>query len=137
MISQSPEADYCYDYEDCLLPKTEELHERPLIYVAGYYSANPMHGLHNAIQWAEMLEEKGWCAYVPHMNALWDAVSPNTPEHWYAYDLALLKRCDAMFVCGDPKTKESHGVSKEIEFCTKYDIPVFYEIVEEKDRYDY
>lgn len=33
---------------------------------------------------------------VPHLTLLWHAVEPRPPEYWYAYDLHLLRRCDAV-----------------------------------------
>jgi hypothetical protein len=70
------------------------------------------------------------------MNLLWDAVTPHTTEFWYGYDLALLLRCDAMFVCPDAETSLSYGVGKEIEFCLRHDIPVFYEVIPAEERYE-
>ena len=130
------------EYEDCLLPATTGaetdpltlvMHERPMIYVAGYYSANPTHGVVNAVKGYDALRALGWCPVVPHISILLDMLSPNTPEYWYAYDFALLKRCDAMFVCPDEKTAGSTGVADEIVFCNRYDIPVVYELVAARD----
>lgn len=112
------------------------LYERPLIYVAGYYSANPAHGLQSAVCAAEELLNVGWLPLVPHVSFMWDAVSPHIPDFWYAYDLGLLMRCDAMYVCGGPLTNESHGVKEEIRFATQYGIPIFYDVVPAKERYD-
>lgn len=115
----------------------ETLVDKPLIYVAGYYSAHPAHGTMNAVHHAERLLEAGWTPLVPHMSLLWDTMVPHTAEFWYEYDLALLARCDAMFVCPDIQTAESTGVVNEIRFATEHDIPVFYEVVPAKERYDY
>ena len=116
-------------------PKDWPLSERPLIYVAGYYSANPTHGTRNAVMWAEKLLDAGWLPLVPHVSLLWDAISPHTPEFWYALDLGYLRRCDAMYVCPDALTDASTGVRDEILYAHEHDIPVFYEVVEAKDRY--
>ncbi len=132
------------DYEDCLCPAFNpestdpldwSLEDRPVIYVAAFYSANPAHGLTTAADAYAMLFERGWIPMVPHTTFLLDALYPNTPEHWYAYDKALLKRCDAMYVCGDHTTAHSAGVLEEIAYATKHDIPVFYDIIDAKDRY--
>ena len=117
-------------------PREWLLEDRPVIYVAGYFSANPMHGTANAVKAAEKLLDAGWLPYVPHVNLIWDIAAPHTPNFWYAYDLGMLKRCDAMYVCSDSLTPDSTGVNDEIVACTKYGIPVFYEIVEAKDRYE-
>ena len=142
--------DMSMEYEDCVLPseeatytialdgdpKTWPLRERPLIYVAGYFSANPMHGTANAVGVFDVLLDAGWLPLVPHVSLLLDILSPRTPEFWYEYDLGLLMRCDAMYVCPDSLTARSVGVGKEIEFCERHGIPIFYEIVDAKERYD-
>jgi len=117
-------------------PKDWPLHDRPVIYVAGYFSANPMHGTRNAMIAFEALLEAGWLPFVPHASIVLDMLSPHTPDFWYEYDMGMLERCDAMYVCPDALTKESTGVAKEIGFCTEHDIPIFHEIIEAKDRYE-
>jgi hypothetical protein len=111
------------------------LEDRPVIYVAGYYSACPTHGVRNAVQAYEELLAVGWIPLVPHASMLLDMLAPNTPDFWYSYDLALLARCDAMYVCSDILTRDSTGVDKEITFCLTHDIPVYYEVIPAKDRY--
>ena len=117
-------------------PKDWPLEERPLIYVAGYYSADPTGGLHNAIQEAERLIEAGWLPLVPHVTLMWACIVPHDIDFWYTYDLGLLRRCDAMYVCPGKLTEESTGVRNEIVYATKHGIPVFYDVVEAKERYD-
>ena len=118
-------------------PLTLPIEERPVIYVAGYYSASPAHGLANAMKAFQPLVDAGWVPLVPHVSFLTDVCAPNTPEFWYAYDLALLARCDAMYVCGDELTKASTGVQEEIRFAVKNDIPVFFrDIPLASERYD-
>lgn len=155
-----PEDDYCpsrlkTEYEDCLVgnatwrvipsggtidcagdPKDWPLHERPLVYVAGYYSANPAHGTANAVKAFDRLLDAGWLPFVPHASIVVDMLSPRTPEFWYEVDLGYLLRCDAMYVCPDALTRESTGVQREIEFCKTHDIPVLYWVIEAKDRYN-
>ena len=117
-------------------PLTLPIEERPVIYVAGYYSASPAHGLANAMKAFQPLVDAGWVPLVPHVSFLTDVCAPNTPEFWYALDLAYLLRCDAMYVCPDSLTQESVGVRNEILFATKHDIPVFDTIVPASERYD-
>jgi hypothetical protein len=134
------------EYEDCIVPGGVialdgdpldwPVEDRPLIYVAGYYAACPSQGVANAAQWAAKLTEVGWNAFVPHFSFLYDMVMPMPASYWYAYDIALLARCDAMFVCPDTLTMDSKGVAKEIDFALRHDIPVLYEVVEAKDRYN-
>lgn len=107
-----------------------------MIYVAGYFSANPMHGTANAVKAFDALIEAGWCPVVPHASIVLDMLSPRDPEFWYAYDLALLERCDAMYVCPDDVTQWSQGVAKEVVFCSKKDIPVIHEMMTPEEMYD-
>jgi hypothetical protein len=128
----APSKEICLDGD----PMDWPLEERPVIYVAGYYSANPAQGVGNAIDAFAELVECGWVPFVPHVSFLLDVLVPAPPSFWYAYDRALLRRCDALYVCPDPLTKESTGVRDEIEYAHSLGIPVFYDVVEAKDRYD-
>lgn len=101
------------------------LSERPVIYVAGYYSANPTHGTANAIKAFRPLLDMGWVPFIPHTSLLLDIVAPNTPEFWYEYDLAMLRLCKAMYVCNDKITERSTGVSREITKANYWGIPTF------------
>ena len=123
------------DYEDCILPLserrgfsplTDSMLSRPLIYVAAFYNANPAHGLAEAAAAFNVLFLQGWLPLVPHTTFLLDVITPRDPKFWYAYDLALLRRADAMYVCGSEATGESEGVTKEILAATVWGIPVFY-----------
>ena len=111
--------------------------DRPVIYVAGYYTASPTHGTRNAMLAFDELLARGWLPLVPHVSLLLDIHSPHTPEFWYAYDIALMMRCDAVYVCGDPDTKRSEGVAREIETALRFGIPVFFDLIDAKDRYDH
>jgi hypothetical protein len=102
--------------------------DRPLVYVAGYYTANPSHGLSNAAEGWEALLYYGALPVVPHVNILLDAIYPKSPEFWYAYDLGILEHCDAMYVCEDETTWRSTGVQNEIRFAEQNGIPVLYDI---------
>lgn len=123
------------DYEDCILPVTERLPTRPAavsvvnrpsIYVAASYSANPAHGLAEAAAAFDALTLQGWLAFVPHTTFLLDAITPRDPGFWYSYDLGLLRRFDALYVCGSEATAESSGVTNEILAAVAWGIPVVY-----------
>ncbi len=150
-LTDNPEREYSKvalveEYEGCVLPAETisldgdpldwRLSERPLIYVAGYFSANPMHGTRNAIGYAERLLAVGWLPHVPHTSLLWDTVSGHTPEFWYELDLGMLRRCDFMYVCPDLLTAQSTGVAREIAYAREHEIPVLYHIIPAKGRYD-
>ena len=111
------------------------LQDRPVIYVAGYYTACPTQGIRNAVDAYDALLAVGWVPLVPHISFMLDVLSPAPPEFWYAYDMALLARCDAMYVCQDYLSAHSTGVLNEIAFAEANDIPIFYDVVPAKDRY--
>ncbi len=99
---------------------------RPWLYIAGFYSANPAHGLANASDYFDEAWEKGWFPVVPHVNFLLDITAPHDAGFWYDYDLYLLNRCQGIFVCPDGRTTESSGVYDEIQFACKHNIKVYH-----------
>jgi hypothetical protein len=51
-------------------------------------------------------------------------VSPRPVEFWYAYDLAVMVRCDAVYrIAGD-----STGADREVAFASDRSIPVFHDL---------
>lgn len=98
---------------------------RPLLYIAGYYTANPAHGVANAASFFNEAYDKGWLPIIPHANIVIDMLAPQTAQFWYEYDLALLKRCDALFVAPDVVTRLSTGVSEEVTFAVDNNLPVY------------
>ena len=97
----------------------------PLVYIAGPITIpDPIWNTHDAIQVAERLYNSGLCVpLVPHMNLLWHFIIPHDVEYWYAYDLAVMKRCEAVLRLPG----ESKGAEAEIAQATKWQIPVFYD----------
>lgn len=106
-----------------------------MAYIACFYTANPTHGTAMAVKMFDKLVEAGWLPIVPHTNLLIDLLSPRTADFWYSFDRGQLRRCDALFVCDDMRTQKSQGVKDEIAYANRLCIPVFYEVVEAKDRY--
>lgn len=100
------------------------MHELPLVYVAGpYTNPDPIRNTHDAVQYAEQIISSGVAVpMVPHITMLWHAIAPHDDvEHWYALDLAHLKRCDAVFRFPGA----SSGADKEVDFADEQGIPVF------------
>jgi len=100
-------------------------HERPLVYIAGPYAhPDPVANTHNAVKMADGLHATGLVTcVVPHLSLLWHAISPQPPEHWYDYDLAILARCDALYRIPGPST----GADHEVAFAEdRARIPVFH-----------
>src|SRR5665213_2523774 len=97
---------------------------RPLVYLAGPYSSQPVTNTNKAIHMAEDIQSSGLVTVVvPHLNLLWDMLCSHTDEYWYSYDLSLLARCDALLrIVG-----KSPGADNEISYAMEKHIPVFYE----------
>lgn len=104
-----------------------------LVYVAGKYTAPTQEEKEKYIKLAEEYAQEllsiGFIPVIPHKNTkdwefckLFDCW---TVDDWLErYCFPLLKRCDALFVsCGE---NDSYGVSKEVEFALKNNIPVIY-----------
>ena len=95
----------------------------PLVYVAGPYTRpDPVENSHLTIKAADELIADGVVTpVVPHLTLMWHLVSPKPLEFWYAYDLAMLARCDAVFRLPG----ESTGADREVEFAAGLSKPVF------------
>jgi hypothetical protein len=97
--------------------------EKPLVYVAAPYSRpDPVENTHQLIKIVDSLADDGVVTPVaPHLTLLWHLVAPRPLEFWYAYDLAILARCDAIYrVPGD-----STGADAEVAFAESRGVPVF------------
>lgn len=93
---------------------------RPLLYVAGPYTrADPVENTHRAIKVATVIYERThWVPVVPHLTLLWHLVDPHPVEHWYAYDIHLLARCDAVVRLPGLST----GADRELDAAVELDI---------------
>lgn len=95
---------------------------RPLVYLAGPYSKpDPVENTHRAVRAAEELMHFGVVPLVPHLTLLWHLVSPHEVEWWYAYDLELLARCDALVRLPGRST----GAVREERTARKLGLPIF------------
>ena len=95
----------------------------PLVYVAGPYTRpDPVENTHLTIAAADELVRDGIVTpFVPHLTLLWHVVSPQPLEFWYAYDLAVLVRCDAVLRLPG----ESTGADREVAFAARRELPIF------------
>jgi hypothetical protein len=94
---------------------------RPLIYIAGGFSADPVAGTRAAIEAGDACWDAGGCPVIPHLNLLWDLHRPAPVETWYERDLHLLARCDALIRLQG----ESLGSDAEVAFAREHSIPVY------------
>jgi Domain of unknown function (DUF4406) len=102
---------------------SDEFTRRPLVYVAGpYTNPDPVENTNRTIHAVDALIERGLVTPVsPHLTLLWHLVKPRPLDFWYAYDLATLARCDAVYRLPGPST----GADREVEFAKANNIPVF------------
>jgi hypothetical protein len=96
---------------------------KPLVYIAGPYTKpDPVLNTRAALILAAKLYEEGHMVpLVPHLTLLWNLVVPKPVEFWYAYDLHLVRRCDALL----RMPGKSRGASVEVDEATRLNIPVF------------
>lgn len=96
---------------------------KPLVYLAGPYTLpSPDENVRETLRRAEEILAKGEAVpLVPHLTQLWDLYHHKAVEGWYAYDLALLARCDALFRLPGP----SRGAEVELQFAHARGIPAF------------
>ena len=106
-----------------MMPTSARYEDRPLVYIAGPYShPDPVENTNAVITLASELIDAGLVTpLVPHLTLLWHLVAPRPLEFWYAYDVALLRRCDALFRIEGAST----GADMEIDFAATWGIPVF------------
>lgn len=97
------------------------------VYIAGPYTHDdPIENARKAILAAEEVQSAmPWLLpIVPHNNLIWNLVAPHSLEHYYAYDLRILERCDALLrIPGF-----SPGADAEVAFAKDLDIPCFWEM---------
>lgn len=95
----------------------------PLVYLAAPYSnPDPVANTHKVVQTATAMVEAGIVTpVVPHLSLLWHAITPRPVEFWYAYDLLLLARCDAVLRFPGAST----GADAEVAEAERLDIRVF------------
>jgi nucleoside 2-deoxyribosyltransferase len=103
----------------------EKYVDRPLVYLAGPYShPDPVANTNAVVALATELIDEGFVTpVVPHLTLLWHAIRPRPLDFWYAYDVALLRRCDALFRIPG----ESSGADMEVAFAESHGILVFHD----------
>jgi hypothetical protein len=94
----------------------------PLVYIAGPYGSDPVGNTRRAVEAGMGLYRSGVAVpLIPHTSLVADLVCPMPAEDWYAYDLHLLERCDAVWRLPG----ESDGADAEVVHALEQDIPVF------------
>jgi nucleoside 2-deoxyribosyltransferase len=106
-----------------VMPTSNRYEDRPLVYLAAPYThPDPVANTHAVIALASELVDEGLVTpLVPHLTLLWHLAAPRPLDFWYAYDVAMLHRCDALF----RMEGASSGADREVDFATTHGIPVF------------
>lgn len=107
-------------------PEPRAFSDRPLVYLAApYANPDPVANTADTIHFAEYLMSEGsMTVHVPHLTLLWHLVHSHDVEYWYAFDLAILRKCDALFRWDNGP---SSGADREVEFALDHGLPVFRE----------
>ena len=112
--------------------------KRSFVYIAGPYSGRDNHGnqgymmieqnILNARNTMKTLVNLGYGVFCPHSHsAHFEVITPDIDiDYWYELDIYFLRFCHGMLRLPG----ESSGSDKEVEFCDKWGIPVFYSIEE-------
>lgn len=102
--------------------------KKPLVYVAGPYSAKTEAGrLDNTLEARRVgdeLERVLVHALVPHLSHFFNGYFFRPYEAWMELDFAMLERCDALLRIAGP----SPGADREVDHAISKGIPVFYNI---------
>jgi hypothetical protein len=95
----------------------------PLVYIAGPYThPDPVLNVRRSIETASRLYDSGKVVpLIPHLTMLWQLVDPKPLDHWYEYDLHLLRRCDAVLVIPG----KSAGAEAEAKLALDLGMPLF------------
>jgi len=97
----------------------------PIVYVAGPITTpNPMHNTSVAVRKGNALQRTGvMLPIVPHLTVLADMIDPHDYEWYMRYDLALIRRVDALYRLRG----ESSGADREVAHAKDIGKPVFFE----------
>ena len=98
-----------------------------IIYIAAPYTSGRItENIKQVCDIGDILLARGHIPYIPHINHLWDLISPKSYKTWMRIDLEILSRCDAVLRIGG----KSVGANKEVRYAEKLNIPVYYSIEE-------
>jgi hypothetical protein len=97
---------------------------KPLVYVAGPISSDPIHNTREAIaRYTRLIGDDVVIPFCPHLSVLVEITNGHavTYEQWLRHDFDMIARADALL-----RTKgASPGADREVEYARKLNIPVF------------
>lgn len=96
---------------------------KPLVYIAGPFSwGDHALNVNRAARCWRRLHDTGIVTPLcPHWSMTQQLIDPMPTEAWYAYDIELLLRCDAVLRLSGP----SEGADREQKIAESRGIPVF------------
>jgi len=93
------------------------------VYIAGPITkGNQFVNVREAILAGDRVREAGHVPFVPHLNALWELISPRPYQDWLTMDFAWISQCEALIRLPG----ESHGADQEVAHAEKVGIPVYH-----------
>ena len=111
--------------------------EKPLVYIASPYAkGDPALNVRFQMETCTNLLDSGLVTpHAPLLTHFLHLHKPRPHDEWLAYDIEILKRCDAVIRLasryGDDYTVwESPGADKEVEVARQNEIPVFFAVSE-------
>lgn len=100
---------------------------RPLVYIAGPYSTDPVTHTRTAVETGLSLWDTGLIIpHIPHLTMVADLIRPRPHGYWCDLDLAHLEHCDAVLRVDG----HSPGADREATRAVALGIPVFSDRVE-------
>lgn len=98
--------------------------KRPVVYVAGPYSSDPVGNTRAACELFHQLFDLGFAPIIPHLSMLLDFHKPRPWEDWMELDLPIVARSQAVYRMPGP----SRGADCETAHAAALGIPVFLSI---------
>jgi nucleoside 2-deoxyribosyltransferase len=91
------------------------------VYISGPYSAgNREQNVQRALRAADLVEDRGFVVFVPHLNHFRHLRSPKPYAYWIRSDLAWLEKCDVLIRLPG----RSPGADREVRKARQLGIPV-------------
>lgn len=98
----------------------EPIGRKPLVYVAGPITGDPLGCVRQAMGAFAMIRHAGCVPFLPQLSVIAEMVDPQDYETWLAYDLDIIEHCDALYRLRG----ESAGADREVAFARKLGLPV-------------
>ncbi len=95
------------------------------VYLAAPYTKDDVAiNVHNVIEVADQLLDKGFAPFVPHLTHFWHLIKPRPYKDWLKLDNEFLPLCD----CVLRLKGESKGADREVKLAYKIGLLVFHDI---------